>query len=95
MGQTICDVHQEFGLTGKVAATTTDNGATCEAAFSRLNVSGGGLEEEEEEEAGGGRDREPQMEAGGLYILVCSTKEILPTPYNYIPYRYFLESQYK
>ena len=74
MGQTICDVHQEFGLTGKVAATTTDNGATCEAAFSRLNVSGGGLEEEEEEEAGGGRDREPQMEAGGLYyILVCST----------------------
>lgn len=34
----ICDIHQEFGLGGKVVATTTDNGANYIAAFKHFGV---------------------------------------------------------
>lgn len=44
------DIHQDFGLVGKVAATTTDNGANYVSAFKHYAAADVPLEDPEEEE---------------------------------------------
>lgn len=62
------DIHQEFGLAGKVAATTTDNGANYCAAFRHYAAEVVPLEvepEEEDTEVVVGQPTDVQEQLGG------------------------------